>query len=348
MARQLIISSSPHWRDNESIAKIMFTVIAVLIPSWLFSIYLYGFPAFYLTTLAILSAVLSEYIVQKIFHIPVSIGDGSAALTGLLLAFNLPPGVPFWIPIVGSFFAIIVGKIIFGGLGNNPLNPALVGRVFLMASWPVEMTSLWLEPKRSTLSGLSGMLEGMTQATPLSLYKTSLDILANNPIPKIEYSAQTTINHLSTNYQSLLIGNVGGCIGETSAILLFIGAMFLIYKHYIDWVVPFTFIFTASFLGWVFGGYQVIFSGDFVFHALSGGLFLGAFYMATDMVTSPITRKGRLVFAIGCGLLTALIRIKGGYPEGVSYSILLMNLAVPLIDRYTIPRKFGEVKNENV
>ena len=340
---KLIISSSPQWRDNESIPKIMWTVNATLVPIWAFSIYLYGFPAFWITFLAIISAIITEHIITKLLHKPSTISDGSAVVTGILLAFNLPPDVPFWIPIIGSFVAIAIGKQIFGGLGNNPLNPALVGRAFLMASWPVEMTSKWLAPHGGTLSGLT--LQGFTGATPLNIYKINLAAIKADTT-EINIAATKAINGLYANWQKLFIGNIGGCIGETSALLILLGGLFLIYKKYIDWRVPFTYILTVGFLGWMFGGYQGLFSGNFLFHIFSGGLFLGAFYMLTDMVTSPVTKKGRIIFAAGAGVIAITIRLAGGYPEGVSYSILLMNLVVPLIDRYVKPTKFGEVKNE--
>ncbi|MBP7462232.1 MAG: RnfABCDGE type electron transport complex subunit D [Candidatus Delongbacteria bacterium] len=343
MENKLILSSSPQWRDTDTIPKIMNTVSLSLIPAWLISIYFFGFPAVYLTLLAILSAVGTEYCIERIFKLPSTIRDGSAIVTGVLLGFNLPPGVPFWIPIIGSMVAIGVGKMVFGGLGNNPINPALIGRAFLMASWPIHMTSAWRAPRGGSLSSLTSNLESLTTATPLNLYKSSMDVIRTVNDPTQIKTAQDAVNSLSTNWLQFFLGQTGGCLGETSALAILLGALYLIYKNYVDWRIPFSYILTVGLLGWALGGFNGLFSGSFLFHVFAGGLFLGAFYMATDMVTSPLTRKGKVIFGIGCGIITFIIRMVGGYPEGVCYSILLMNLAVPLIDRYIVPRKFGEV-----
>ncbi|MFH1008174.1 MAG: RnfABCDGE type electron transport complex subunit D [Candidatus Latescibacterota bacterium] len=309
------VSISPHIRDNVSIPKIMVSVIGALCPAWIAGIYFFGPRAAWLTLLSIAAAVGMEYGIQKLRKVPISISDGSAVLTGMLLAFNIPPGVSWWIPVVGSAFAIGIGKQVFGGLGYNPMNPALLGRAFLLASWPVQMTTRWLVPRGGTLSGL----DGITSATPLTLLKQA------NKIPDL----------LSSSYADLFWGRVGGCLGETSVIMLLIGAAYLIYKGYVDWRMPTGYLGVVIVLSWLFGGASPL------FHLLAGGLILGAFFMAPDMVTSPITPRGRWIFGIGCGILTVVIRRVGGYPEGVSYSILLMNLTVPLIDRYTRPKIFG-------
>ena len=237
--------------------------------------------------------------------------DGSAFLTGLLLAYNLPAHVPFWLPIVGSFFAIAIGKQVFGGLGQNIFNPALVGRVFLMASWPKYMTT-FTKPLN---------YDALTCATPLALIK--------------EGKALETISYLD-----LFLGKRGGCIGEVCILALLVGALFLIYKGYICWHIPLTYLATVGVFTYIFGQ-GGLFSGDWLFHILSGGLILGAFFMATDYVTSPLTRKGQIIFGIGCGLITVVIRLWGGYPEGVSYAILMMNGATPIIDRFTKNRIYG-------
>ena len=333
--QEFVVSVSPHLRDKVTIPRIMWTVVITLLPVWIWACYLFGWAAFKVVSLSIISAVVAEAIAQKIMKKQITVYDGSAVLTGMLLAYTLPPDVPFWIPVIGAFFAIIIGKQVFGGLGNNPLNPALLGRAFLTASWPVHITSKWLPPKHGTLSGI----DTVTNATPLALVKA----LARGEISGIDpnlIKAQLSSSHL---YWNLFIGKVGGCIGETSALLILLGGLVLLYKKYIEWRLPLTYIATVGGLAWIFAG-DGWFKGDILFHILAGGLFLGAFYMATDMVTSPLTNKGKVIFGFGCGLITILIRLKGGYPEGVCYSILLMNLTVPLIDKYTRPKKFGEVK----
>ena len=335
-----ISSSSPHVRDTDSISKIMWTVNIALIPALFMAFYFFGSKALWVTLLAVVSAVLTEGIIQKLAKKPLRIQDGSAVITGILVAFNVPASVPWWMPIVGSVFAIAIVKELFGGLGNNILNPALAARAFLLASWPVEMTASWVAPKGGTISGISGI----TSATPLNLLKQSGKIIASPELydPVQVQNAQNAIANLSNSYSNLLIGNIGGCIGETSVIALLIGALFLFYRHAITWHIPFSYIGTVALMSWVFGGTDGIFTGNWIFHILSGGLILGAFYMATDMVSSPLAHKGQIIFGVGCGILTVTIRIWGGYPEGVSYAIILMNLAVPLIDRYTVPKVFGE------
>jgi electron transport complex protein RnfD len=271
---------------------------------------------------------------------PVTISDGSALLTGILLAYNLPTDVPLWLPATGAFFGVLVGKQLFGGLGYNPMNPALIGRAFLMASWPTYMTVFRVLPKNGTLSGI----DNVTSATPLNVFSQAREILTHSASYSTEQfvQAQETISQLYHAHPDLFFGRIGGCLGETSAFLLLIGAVFLMYKRIIGWKIPFSYVITVALMTWMFGGVEGLFTGNPLFHILSGGVILGAFYMATDMVTSPVTFKGRLIFGTGCGLITVVIRLWGGYPEGVSYAILLMNLTTPLIDRYTKPKIFGE------
>ena len=337
-----ISSSSPHMRGSDSIPKIMWTVNIALIPALLMAYYFFGPKALWITLLAVVAAVVTEGAIHKLAKKPLRIQDGSAVITGILVAFNVPASVPWWMPVVGSVFAIAIVKELFGGLGNNILNPALAARAFLLASWPVEMTASWVAPREGTISGISGI----TSATPLNLLKQSAKIITNpeNFEPSQVQAAQNAIANLSSSYTNLLIGNVGGCIGETSVIALLIGALILFYRHAISWHIPFTYIGTVAVFSWIFGGSEGLFTGNWIFHILSGGLILGAFYMATDMVSSPVGHRGQIIFGAGCGILTVSIRIWGGYPEGVSYAIILMNLAVPLIDRYTVPKVFGEVK----
>jgi len=340
-----VVTSSPHIRDTDSVPKIMWTVNIALLPALIMSVYFFGWKAMWITLLSVAAAVITEAVIQKLSHKPVRVYDGAAVITGILLAFNLPPSVPGWMPVIGSVFAIAIVKELFGGLGYNILNPALAARAFLLASWPVEMTAKWVAPREGTVSGITAI----TSATPLNLLKQSAKIISSPEKfdPSQVQAAQEAIAKLSSSYTNLLIGNVGGCLGETSVIALLIGALILFYRHIIDWRIPFTYIGTVAVLAWIFGGSEGLLTGNWIFHVLSGGLILGAFFMATDMVTSPINPKGQYIFAAGCGILTVVIRLWGGYPEGVSYSILLMNLAVPLIDRYTVPKVFGEVKQND-
>ncbi|MEJ2633661.1 MAG: RnfABCDGE type electron transport complex subunit D [Calditrichia bacterium] len=337
-----VVTSSPHVRDTDSISKIMWTVNVAMIPALVMAVYFFGFKALWVTLLSIAAAVVTEGIIQKLGKKPVRVHDGAAVITGVLLAFNLPASVPWWMPVIGSVFAIAIVKELFGGLGYNILNPALAARAFLLASWPVDMTANWTSPRGGTISGIAAI----TSATPLNLLKQSAKIIANpsNYDPAQVQQAQEAIAKLSSSYTHLLVGNVGGCIGETSVIALLVGALIMFYRRVIDWRIPFTYIGTVALFAWIFGGTEGLFTGNWIFHILSGGLILGAFYMATDMVTSPLNAKGHYIFAVGLGILTVAIRVWGGYPEGVSYAILLMNLAVPLIDRYTVPKVFGEVK----
>jgi len=338
MTRIFTVSATPHLRDRTDVPTIMYSVVIALMPALIGAVYFFGYRAFTLTLIAVVTCVITEGVIQRLTGRPLTYLDGSAVVTGILLAFNLPGGVPWWIPVVGGFFAIAVGKLTFGGLGYNPMNPALLGRVFLQVSWPVQMNSMWTMPRGAA------PLDAETIATPLAVLKENTAILRAPDGASIEAvnTALARVVDLKLSYFDLFIGRVPGCIGETSAALLLLGAAFLMYKRYIEWRIPFSYVGTVALLTWIFGGYDGYFTGLWLFHVLAGGLIIGAFFMATDMVTSPITPKGQLVFGAGCGVLTAVIRLIGGYPEGVSYSILLMNLAVPLIDRFTRPKVFGE------
>jgi len=324
-----IVSASPHIREEMDINRAMRLVIIALLPSFVFSGYLFGVRAIVITIISIAASCGCEAAMEYILGRKISLSDGSAVLTGLLLAFNLPPGVPLWMPVVGSCFAIVIAKQLFGGLGYNFINPALAGRAFLMASWPSLMTRAWLAPRGGTLSGI----DGITGATPLTLLKNP----ANYGNPEIILSQ---LNHPET-IKSLFFGNTGGCIGETSALLLLLGGIFLIIIKVIDYRI------VVGYLGsFILCALVIPTRTSIGLQLFSGGLFLGAFFMATDWVTSPVTKKGRWVFGIGCGLLTIIIRIWGGYPEGVSYSILLMNVFTPVIDRLTKEKVFGSRKKE--
>lgn len=310
MKDRLIVSASPHLHKNESVSKIMWMVAASLMPAGIAGLVIFGLSALWVIIWGVVSALAAEVILQVLTKRKVSVLDGSAVITGLLLAYNLPPNVPFWLPIVGSFVSIAIGKLIFGGLGQNIFNPALVGRVFLMASWPQYMT-VFTKP-----------FDALTSATPLGLLKDG-----------------KLTEHLS--YLGLFLGKKGGCIGEVCILALLLGAIFLLIKGYISWHIPAPYIVTVGLFTYVFGGPEGLFNGDWLFHILSGGLILGAFFMATDYVGSPLTYKGQVIFGIGCGILTSVIRLWGGYPEGVSYAILMMNAAVPIIDRYTKTMVYG-------
>jgi electron transport complex protein RnfD len=287
----------------------MWAVVISLIPAAIAGVFIFGLNALWIILLGVLTSVFTEWLCCVLTKRKVNIFDASAVITGLLLSFNLSSAVPLWMPVVGAFVSIAIGKQVFGGLGQNIFNPALVGRVFLMASWPRYMTT-FLRP-----------FDTVSSATPLAALKEG-----------------KLIEHLS--YLDLFLGRRGGCIGEVCIAALLLGAAFLWLKGYISLHIPLSYIATTGIFCFVFGA-KPLFTGDWFFHILNGGLILGAFYMATDYVTSPLTYKGQIIFGVGCGLITAVIRLWGGYPEGVSYAILMMNAATPIIDRYTRQRVYG-------
>ncbi len=313
MSNLLIVSSSPHIRAKDTVDRIMMDVIIALMPALLASIYFFRLGAVKILFFSIASCVITEAVIQKLCKKPVTVNDFSAVVTGILLAFNLSSAASWWIPVIGGVFAIAIVKQIFGGLGHNFVNPALAARAMLLASWPVQMTS-WVTPGADAVS----------TATPLAILKGSAESAAAMP-----------------SMMDLFVGNVGGCIGETSALLLLIGGLYLIYRKVITPVIPVVYIGTVAVLMLLLGGFDFHFMMQ---NLLAGGLFLGAFFMATDYATSPMSVKGQIIFAFGCGFIASMIRLYGGYPEGVSYSILVMNLATPLIDRYTRPAIFGGAK----
>ncbi len=328
---ELIVSVSPHIKSEESVSKIMWTVNLALLPAFIMGVYFFGPMAAYTVLLCIISCVAFEAITQKLLNKKITINDGSAFLTGLLLGMNLPPSLPFYMPIVGSFMAIVITKQLFGGLGYNIFNPALIGRAVLFLSWTRAMTT-WHEPT----AGFIG-LDAVTTATPLG-------ILKHEGLGKLIEEFGTRIDL----YIALFTGRVGGSIGETSAIAILIGGIFLMHRGYISWHIPVSFIGTTAVLAWIFGGlpggHGGLFTGDPIVHILSGGLLLGAFFMATDYVTSPEVKTGQLIFGAGCGVLTMVIRLAGGPPEGVMFAILLMNCFSPLIDRSLKTQVFGSIK----
>jgi electron transport complex protein RnfD len=322
----LTVSATPHIRAKHSTQSIMRDVIIALLPAAVMGVVIFGIQAALVIVLSVASSVFFEAVYQKLAKKPSTIGDLSAVVTGLLLAMNLPATSPFWMPIVGSFVAIIIAKQVFGGIGFNFINPALAGRAFLMASYPNQMMDY-----PTTQFGVKGILaiDATSAATPLQQIKAATDAV----LPT------------SADFVNALVGNTGGVLGETCAVALILGGLYLIARKVISWHIPVCYIATVFVLTFIFnavgGNASVSLAG---YELFCGGLMLGAFFMATDYTTSPMTDKGKVIFAIGCGLITTIIRFKGGYPEGVSYSILLMNLTVPLIDRFCRQRKFGYVK----
>ncbi|HDH96408.1 MAG TPA: RnfABCDGE type electron transport complex subunit D [Proteobacteria bacterium] len=322
-----VVSSSPHIRARDDTSRIMLSVILALLPASIWGVYLFGPPALLTLTLSVAFCLAFEAASQKLLGKPVTLWDLSAAVTGVLLAMNLPPTSPWWLIAAGAFVAMFFGKHVYGGLGHNIFNPALVGRVFLLISFPAQMTS-WAVPRPPFGTG---HIDAITSATVLGEIKTSLMVTGK-------------IGYISTPVWDLVIGNTGGSRGEMSALLLLVGAAFLLARRIISWHTRVAFVGTVLVMATV--GH--LFYPDKVAHPLihlfGGGLILGAFFMATDYVTTPITPLGKLVFGIGCGFITFVIRQFGGYPEGVSFAILLMNATTPLIDSYIRPRVFGTGK----
>lgn len=316
----LIVSPSPHIHSGDSVEKKMYGVIFALVPTLLASLYFFGWGALIVTMVAIVSCVMFEYLIQRfILKEKSSVLDGSAILTGLLLAFNLPSNLPVWIIVIGSLVAIGIGKMAFGGLGNNLFNPALVGRVFLLISFPVQMTS-WPIPQGFQ----TDYVDAQTGATVLAMIKGHFGTLPATA--------------------DMLLGNMGGSIGEVSALALLIGFAWLLFKKIITWHIPVSIFATVLVMA---GTMHFINPEEYVhpiIHLLSGGLMLGAIFMATDYVTSPMSKTGMLIYGVGIGVLTILIRAFGSFPEGVSFAILIMNAVTPLINSYVKPKRFGEVK----
>jgi len=323
---RFLVSSSPHIHDGRRIGDIMRLVIIALVPASLLSIYLFGLRALFVIAVSVGSAVLFEALWQKMMRKPVTVGNMSAALTGLLLALNLPSTSPWWMILVGTFFAIVIAKQFYGGLGYNIFNPALVGRVVLLIAFAEQMTARWVT---TSAWGMSAV----TTATPLGKVREAL--LSNGRID-VHLTRQETYD--------LLIGNRAGSLGEVSVILLLAGGLFLIAKKVITWHIPVSFIASVWGMAAIFHLVNPSRYADPSFHVITGGLFIGAFFMATDYVTSPINPVGKIIFGIGCGAVTVVIRLFGAYPEGVSFAILLMNAFTPLIDRYTDPAVFGARK----
>lgn len=305
-----IVSYAPHVRCAKSTKQLMADVVIALMPALVAAIYFFGLPALVHTLVCVASCLFFEWIWEKAFKLPSTIGDFSAVITGILIAFNMPVSAPYWLGITGSAFAILVVKMFFGGLGNNFVNPALAGRVFMLLCWPVLMTG-WTTPQFN----MSFVTDAVSTATPLG--------------------ALAEGGETAFSYAQLFFGNIGGCMGEVSALAILIGFVYLLVRKVITWKIPVIYIVTVYILSTVLGE-------NGLYHILSGGLMLGAVFMATDYVTSPMSGTGHIVYAIGLGILTVVIRIYGALPEGVSYSILLMNIVTPLIDTYTKNRIYGK------
>lgn len=317
MENTLFVNSSPHIRSEVTTQRLMLDVLIALIPAAFAGVYFFGIRAALLIAVTVISSVGSEYIVRKALKRNNTIGDLSAAVTGLLLALSLPPELPLWMAVVGSAFAIIIVKQLFGGLGYNFVNPALTARAFLLISYGTKMT-IWPQP----LANSSGV-DVVSYATPLASFKEGVDL---------------------PNILDMFLGNIGGSLGETSALALIIGGIYLLVRGVITWHIPVIYIGSVAAFSWIVSP-EGLFNGNPIFHVLAGGLLLGAIFMATDYTTSPMTKKGIIIYALGCGVLTMLFRLYTNLPEGVSYAILLMNVTVPIIDRYTKPKVFGGVVN---
>ena len=324
---KLIVSLSPHVHGGDSVKKNMYGVLIALLPAFLVSLYFFGLGALIVTAVSVLSCLFFEWAISKYLmkKETSSIADGSAVITGVLLAFNLPSNLPVWIIIIGALFAIGVGKMSFGGLGCNPFNPALVGRVFLLLSFPVQMTT-W-----PAVGQLTAYTDATTAATPLGIMK---GVISGAP--------GASLDQLPSAFQ-LLIGQNGGCLGEVSALALLIGLGYMLWKKIITWHIPVSILATVFIFSSIMNLVDPVKYACGVTHLLSGGLMLGAIFMATDYVTSPMSHKGMLIYGVCIGLLTVIIRLFGAYPEGMSFAILIMNAFTPLINTYVKPKRFGEV-----
>lgn len=321
MANKLIVSPAPHVQTVQSTARIMRDVVIALMPAFVVSIVVFGADVLRVTAVSVAACVAFEYLIQKfLFRGPLTISNWSAVVTGVLLAFNLPASIPWWIVVIGAFVAIAVAKMTFGGLGKNPFNPALVGRVFLLIAYPVQMTTWPMPVQDSALDALSG-------ATPLAAVKHGI------------------AGPDALGMQHLLLGNMPGSLGEVAALALLCGFVYLLWRRVITWHIPVTILVTMALFAFV----EALASGKSgevlwqlpLFHILAGGAMLGAIFMATDYSTSPMTAKGGVIFAVGIGAITMCIRLWGSYPEGMSFAILMMNACVPLINKYVKPKRFG-------
>ena len=326
---KLIATSNPHIRGSETTQTIMRDVIIAMCPALIWSIVIFGVEALVLTAISAAGCVFFEWLYRFLMKKPQSIGDLSAVVTGILLAFVCPPTLPWWTILVGDFFAILVVKQLFGGIGKNFLNPALAGRAALVASYAGSMTT-WIDPAAGKAPILGGAVDVVTAATPLTYLKAG-DLAGLQSVYDLK---------------AMFIGNIGGCVGEVSSLMLLIGGVYLIGRKVINWHTPVSYIGTVAVLTFLFP--KAGSSLEWMLYSLfGGGLMLGAFFMATDYATSPVTKRGQVIFGIGCGVFTVFIRYFGSYSEGVCYSIMVMNLCVALIDKCTKPTRFGVVKSNS-
>jgi electron transport complex protein RnfD len=332
MDRQLIVSVSPHIRDPLDTRKIMLRVVYALAPVTLYALAVFGLSALWVFVSSITGALLGEFLMQRARRQPVTLSDASALVTGLLLALTLPPRLPWWIAGVGGLVAIVLGKQIFGGLGHNIFNPALVGRAVIFVSWTSYLNRSYLKGASLGIANTDlhrRIIDAVNGASPLAAMKVVYDPAGNPFVPHGLYA--------SNYYRPLLFANPWGCIGEVSALLLLLGGIYLVITRTIDWKIPVIYVGTVAVL--------TSFTGrDPLFYILAGGLLLGAVYMATDYTTSPLSSRGKVIYALGLGLVTFLLRFWSNYPEGVMFSILFMNGIVPIIDRYLLPRRYGKVE----
>lgn len=351
----LLIESSPQIKQSGSTGSVMWAVSLCLLPAGAWGVWVFGLRVLGVLFASIIAAVIAEAVLAYLMK-KNTLGDGSAFLTGLLIGFNMPPSIPYYIPVVASVFAIVVVKWTFGGLGGNFMNPALAGRVFVFFSWTGPMT-------RWTMPDALIQVDAVTKASPLGFLKSGLLEYTGTADNPARFLVETGYPHstldsgitawlngslgleFSNGYIDMFLGNIPGSLGEVSVLLLLLGSVYLFIRKIITWEIPVSYLLSFGLFIWIFGGTRFpggsYFNGDVIFHLLTGGLILGALYMATDMVTSPLTRKGMLIYGVGTGLLTFLIRIYGSFPEGVSLAIILMNIFVPMIDQYTKPKRFG-------
>ena len=325
---KLIATSNPHIRSSETTRSIMLDVIIAMLPALVWAVIWFGVKALTLTAVSVIGCMFWEWLYRKLMKKPQSVGDLSAVVTGMLLAFVCPVTTPYWMIIIGGFFSIIVVKQLFGGIGKNFVNPALAGRAFLLGSYAGVMTT-WIDATQNKAPLMGSTADIVTAATPLAYMKTG------------------NMAGLTETYSvmDMFLGKTGGSLGEISAARLILGGLYLIWRKVINWQTPVAYIATVAVLSFLFpkagSGLEWM-----LYSVFGGGLMLGAFFMATDYATSPVTKKGQLIFGIGCGLFTVLIRYFGSYNEGVCYSIMVMNLCVALIDKYTKPTRFGVVKSD--
>ena len=324
LTNKLVVSASPHDRSHKTVRSLMLDVIIALIPALIASVIYFGPRALLIECVSVGTCMLSEYLTRRIMKRSNTLGDLSAVITGLLLAFNLPVTIPLWMVVIGAVVAIVIVKQLFGGIGQNFVNPALIGRIVLLASFPVAM-STWTQPLTWTMQNISGT----TGASPLaSIHQMAQGSAAAGSVPTLV---------------EMLIGWRAGCLGETCAVALILGGLYLIIRKVISPIIPVTYIGTVALFMLIAGKGSLTFAA---YELLGGGLLLGAIFMATDYTTSPITVKGKIIFGIGCGLIASLIRLFGNLPEGVSYSIIIMNILVPLIESITLPKPFGTLKEK--